>query len=871
MQTEFESATTSEDSDISGIATPTSELDAQIEAKQRILLSAITVGLQAVRSALKLPDDDIHVIVKIITAGQESHVEGLSLTEWLDAATLLALDETQQQILNVAIALAFMRESGRQDVVVSPADLDQVWSLVRDALRCTSLTWTIMRSAQGLHAIPLWSIIEDGHIQELIRLHIWLPDGVRADPEWAIHKHQPFAQSWILAGEGTDHTFSVAPGDGDNATHAEYTVVWKERDDKESDRAYKVHSKSSTIINTGKLVCVLPKDHAFHTRNMSYHVPEGIYHKTEVESDALHATILFFDAYRGYSHDAPVIGPITQKAYTTDRKPANLSVADVANIIGDLRRWEVFLETGSRHSNSGEWEEALRAYRTALHVCQNNDWLDLPRYKHVTLGRIGHMYRMLGLNEHACECLEQTVLGTPQSRFRVECAGELATVYRHMDRLEDSKQVCEEQYFAAKQLKLEKFTARAVGTLGMVNYQLFLLNQDQALLENAISQLEERVQRAQLLEDVTLEAIGQGRLALCYMAKQDHEQAIRTAQKNYELMYMQHDSTKKGFAKVFLGRALLAAGRKDDALALFNTPLDCPPIIALCKEISAEHRQYIIELIAAGADLQLRDDYGYSALECAVYNGDEETAKIIEQGLRAQLASEGGNVEEKITQYQYEATLRKGYRDIFQDKLRPVLLEASKGSTLQNLRQTYALTLAEDDDKLKTFDNFKYVRYSDFLRCGRLPRSNDGYTQDPARKKEAHQDPFVLFFSYRWIATDPGVQAFEGSPDDSNHTQYKRMLRAIEQFLDLHHEVDREQLCIWIVSKLYLFTRTLLIWLGLCLRRPGSSAAGRCRPAHEPCAMQWHDKPHRRQILPALVVLRRSPHDSDAEEGIWCA
>ena len=804
MRNEVDLVTTSEESDILGVATPTPEDDAQIEAKQHIPLSAITEGLQAVGSALELSDDQIHTIIKIVTAKQGKHVENLSWKEWLKAARLVAFSSRSQlQTMNVAIALAFLRESGRQNIVVSPTDLDQVWTLVRDALQCTPLTWKIMRSADGSHAIPLWSLIEDGHIHELIRLHIWLPDAVRVDPDLAVHMHQPFAQSWILAGEGTDHTFDVTSAHEDNATHAEYTVGWKETDEEESGRAYKVHSKSSTVTNTGKLVCVLPRDTELHTRNMSYHIPKGVFHQIEVEPDALHAKILFFDSSRGYIHDAPVLGPISREVSTSHRKPANLNVADVANLIAELRSWEVLQETGLGYSDRGEWEEALRSYRTALHICRNNNWLDRPRYKHVSLGTIGKMYRMLGRYREACECLEETILDTPQSRFRVDCAGELAMVYRHMDRLEDSKRAAEEQYHGAKQLNLEKFACRAIGNVGMVNYQLYLLNKDDTLLSSAISQLNERIERAQRFGDVVLEAIGHSRLSLCYITKGDYEKAVQIAQKNYDLTCMQHDATKIGFAKAFLGRALLFAGRKDEALALFNAPRGCSPIIALCKEISGEHRQYIIEMINAGADLKLRDQQGYSALECAVYNGDDATAKIIEQGLRAQILREGGDVDEQLTQFKYEATLRKGYRDIFQDRLRPVLLEASKDSTLQILRQTYAVSLADDTEKQNTFDGLKYVRYADFLRCGRLPRSNDGYTQESAKGKESHQNPFVLFFSYRWIAKGPGAQASEFSPDDDVHTQYNRMLRAIEQFLDLHRDVDQDQLCVWIVSILF--------------------------------------------------------------------
>ncbi|KAF2029853.1 hypothetical protein EK21DRAFT_66979 [Setomelanomma holmii] len=710
----------------------------------------------------------------------------------------MTLDDDQRQIVNVSIALAFLRQSGREGTIVSPEHLELVWTLIKYALQCPSLPWQIGRSAQGLQGIPLWSFIQDGRIDELIRLHIWLPDGVRANPDLAIHMHQPHAQSWILAGESTDNTFEVVPAAAEDATHAVYQVGWAGQDSKESDRKYKVHSKSSTVTNTGRLVQVTQKQEDLHTRNMTYHIPAGVYHSSEVEPDALHATLLFFDSHRGYIHDAPVIGPISHESTTHDRKPADLSVDSVANIISDLRTWEIHQEIGMQHSNLGEWEEAIRSFRTALHICRHNKWLDAPRYLHVTLGELGHMYRMLGLCEKACECLEEVVLNAPLSRFRVDCSGELATVYRHMDRLEDCKRMSEAQYHGAKELNLEKYIARAAGTLGMVIYQLYLLNKDPTLLDSALHLVHERVERAQKLQDVTMEAIGQGRLALCYLEKGDSEKAIAHARNNYNLTFLQNDTTKRGFARAFLGRTLLLTDHHDEALNLFNPPEGCPPIIALCKEISAEHRQYIVEIIAAGADLKLRDEQGYSALECAVYNGDRDTAGIIENGLRRQIAREGGDVDAELSQLQYEATLRKGYRELFQDQLRPVLLETGVGSRFDDLRQTYTTALDKDAAKRDTFDRFKYVRYTDFRGCARLPRSNDGYTRDHIETDTGDKAPFVLFFSYRWIAKDFGAQAVGDSPDSIQHTQYHRMLRAIKLFLKIHPGISEEQLCIWI-------------------------------------------------------------------------
>jgi hypothetical protein len=120
----------SAESNTSGIATPTSEFGAQIKAKQRIPTYAITGGLQGVCSALKLPEDQVNGIVEIVTARQEEYIKNLSLEEWLEAARLMAFNsQSQEQMTNVAITVAFLRESERQNVVVFPTELDQVWTL----------------------------------------------------------------------------------------------------------------------------------------------------------------------------------------------------------------------------------------------------------------------------------------------------------------------------------------------------------------------------------------------------------------------------------------------------------------------------------------------------------------------------------------------------------------------------------------------------------------------------------------------------------------------------------------------------------------------------------------------------------------------
>ncbi|KAH7355972.1 hypothetical protein BKA66DRAFT_446084 [Pyrenochaeta sp. MPI-SDFR-AT-0127] len=750
------------------MATTSAEPVAPSTPTQRVSLTIIKDSIRAVGHALKLPEDEMNDIIEIATNHVEKHGEFLWQDVWPDAASFVKFQKSgQQQLLNAAIALAFLRPSTEGKDHLSLADMDIIWGFVKDVLQDTALTWNMTRCTDGSHAILLWSHIKDDVILELIGLHVWKPGESRVDPNSVMYTQTPFTASWTLAGGGTEYTVnptSTPPSEDDEA-------------------------------ETSKLS----------THKQDFYVLGGELHRTEVEAAALYAKFVFYDTSHAGTPGAQSLRSASHETPIGHDELSDTTVTDIVMAITEFRNWEDHQLPGQQHSEDGEWEEALRLYRNAEHICQSSEWLHQSLYEYVTSGTIGKMYRMLGRYTDACKCLEKIVFSTPQSSARVDSAGELAMVYRHMDRLEESKRAAEDQYNCAKQLNLKKFACRAIGNVGMVNYQLYLESdpKDYDLLESAISQLNERIERARAIRDVVLEAIGHSRLSLCYLAKGDFPRAVKVARENFRLTGLQKDATKVGFAGAFLGRALLLAGHKEEALTYFTPISGCSPIIALCKEISGEHRKYIMEMINAGADLKFRDDQGYSALECAVYNGDEETAKIIEQGLRNQIQREGGNVDSQMAQLIYEANLRKGYRDIFQDKLRPVLLSGKdnpmqQGLTLHTLRQTYASSLANDKRNEETFDGLKYIRYADFVRVKHLPRSNDGYTRSLSERQANQLNPFILFFSYRWIAknTQQHVAAF--SPDDENRTQYKRMLNAIEQFLKLHPEVDRAKLCIWI-------------------------------------------------------------------------
>lgn len=269
--------------------------------------------------------------------------------------------------------------------------------------------------------------------------------------------------------------------------------------------------------------------------------------------------------------------------------------------------------------------------------------------------------------------------------------------------------------------------------------------------------------------------------------------------KNLRSVNDEEHSTVIGYYRYFQGLALLQAGQHADALKQFNSS-GWPPVHAFCKDPTDEHRHYLRALIEAGADLDGVDDAGYKPLDYAVYRGDIKTEALILEGLRQQLH---GDIERKIRRRQFEAMVRKEYHDLFEEWLRPVL-RSGFGNTLERMRQVYAHAIAAEKVKRRTFDQLRYVLYSDFCRSGRLPRHSDGtlqaYSADCDRDGRINNADHIVFFSYRWVHKDPITG--KTAPDDKLHTQYHRMLSALEQYLALHLNIDRDKLGIWIVSRI---------------------------------------------------------------------
>ncbi|KAI9282988.1 hypothetical protein BC943DRAFT_281043 [Umbelopsis sp. AD052] len=723
----------------------------------------------------------------------------------------------------LSIGIAFLLESGRAGHVVTPSDQSTVWQLVQDALTSPSVgspLFSVSRSAQGFLAVPLCSLIKDGNIEVLFRFHVWLPNQSRGIYEVGLHSHQCASQSWILAGEGTNLSYEVElTEDYESATHSKYALSWTAENGKSDDvgdKTYKTRQQQSTVVNTGKLAKAALKASAFHTRNTTYSIPAAAYHRSEVPIDVLHATLFVFDAQRGFVKDADVMGPKDSTSFTQVRDPAGVTAAQLVHKVELIRKWENYIEQGRQHAKRAGWEDALRVLNSALNLCDSSEFPNSSHYKNLVRGELGSINRRFGRYDQARDLLEAAVKELGPCKERADFSGELCVVYRHLGELALAKQAAEIEYNTAKEIQLEPVICRTIGNLGMINYQLSQRDGDSSLLDLAIVQLTERIKTARHMQNTsdtksddpniraqirmtatTWETIGLARLSLCYTAKGNHKMAVDTALLSLNATSASEDTTVVAMSRFFYGRALLKSGQLQEALKQFNQFLTntCTPVIAMCKEPSREHRQYLGELIDAGASLDFIDEQGYNALDYVVFNQDKETEKIVVDGLRQQYHSEA---DKKVADQHRDAKRRKGYRELFQEKMRPELIAHGNENRLMSLRRVYADELDADEKKKELFDVLKFIPYSDFHQSGRFPRSNDGLVQNLVSKShdgsQSHKAEYLIFISYRWINKHPGST----SPDDEKHTQYRRMVKAVENFLELHPSVNRDKLGIWL-------------------------------------------------------------------------
>ncbi|CRK14795.1 hypothetical protein BN1708_011256 [Verticillium longisporum] len=386
--------------------------------------------------------------------------------------------------------------------------------------------------------------------------------------------------------------------------------------------------------------------------------------------------------------------------------------------------------SGKKHAQQAEWEGALRDFSYALSICDTfASFAHAKFYRCRVLKELGLANRCIGRYEQAMAFLQQGLIenGDEATQELIILSGELGVVARHMGRLDDAQKAFQLLYDAAKKLQWKKPLCRAVGNLGMANFQLSQQRHDGRLLDLAITQLNERVQLAQHLGEVaadgvspakaasrrqlavTWESIGQSRLSLCFAVQGNTQAAVDAAHAALKLSHTLEDPAVMALSRFFYGRALLFQGGVEEAMAQFNLPSACSCAIALCKEPSSQNYEYLRELVDVGANMDLVDNQGYTALDHSVFNSDAAMEDLVLEGLRRQL---GDHRQPEFARLQVEAKLRKGYRELFQEKLRPVLLSNGGDATksLRSLRHTYDESLSSDGERGHDVNNTQFGR-----------------------------------------------------------------------------------------------------------------------------------------------------------------
>ena len=780
--------------------------------------------VQRIRQCLSPPSSRMSSSYSSLASEVKGHIQIDSgakrwFSGWYDVIAPFLSEKDEEELvpyLNLGLVIAFLRESHHQSKAINRDDLTILWKFVHDALISSGFTHsrsTLSYSAQGSYIIPICNLTrQNGDSDELYRLHIWLPDSHR-NPDFCIHSCQALIQSWILAGDGQYNTFEIeGTSNLEHATHAEFQPV------ESLDPQDKENQDRAILRNTGRLVHAKKTHSSVHTLDTSHRIEPGTWHTLEVSSNSLHAGLFLLTPQLSYGVDERILGPKNIDHRAQPSRQENVTPTLLASSIDSIRLWNILFDDGKWFARQSEMEDALRVFNSALSLC--NTVASFPNaayYARLAHGELGFTNRCLGRYDLAREHLEAASKEMGLTHHRVKASGELGTVFRAQGQLLEARIAFQNQYEIAKTLEDHRAACRAIGNVGMTNYQLAQQRHDDGLLELAIEQLKERVNRARRIKQVlktekmdprkkfgrlkhasVWESIGLNRLSLCYTAQGNTREAINVAKESQSIKIEPEDPTVTAISHFFYGRALLRGGHREAAMGHLNPLIACTPAIALCKEPSEENRQYLQELVDIGVDMDHVDEYGYSGLDYAVFGMDVDMEEIIIEGLRHTLK---GNIDAEIIKRQHEARLRKSYRELFHDRMRPVLLKGG-ANTWKNLRIVYAAALVakEQEGVTQRFDTLKVVRYSDFLRCGRLPRHSEGFAKDLSSDLHAPQGlavDFVIFFSYRWIRKE-GNLCF---PDDVENSQYHRMVHAMKDLLKLDSAVDPDRLGIWLVCR----------------------------------------------------------------------
>lgn len=518
------------------------------------------------------------------------------------------------------------------------------------------------------------------------------------------------------------------------------------------------------------------------------------------------------------------------------------------------------LAEASTHRQSAQWEDAFRELKSA------ETFVDQWRQK--VLYELGGVERRLGRFKNATKYLEKALAITRTDELqRIHILGELAIVYQHSKpvqaakaldaatiQYQDAKDLASKEwqsfhddrgslYHEDRAIQVDAQACRAVGNIGLFDYLQFQRDHDNVLLHKSILHFEERVQRAknlqaalqkhvtrqdqddntqaqlaELIDYHAWESIGYDRLTLARISNGELAEALRCGEKSQSLTQKSKNSTIRGLSRFFYGYALLKNRKMDMAKERLGVsglhPDMCTSAIALCREPLDNYPRYLEEITELGLDMEHYDENGYSALDYTVFQDSSEMKQVVLRRLRE------GNYEgaekdesrraETIQRLEDESILKRHYREMFQECLRPNLMKGGRDS-IQKVRDSHAGLLTKDETEKANFDQLRIVSYADFIAHGRLPSFGDGITREYSSVQAAKGDKVVkecvVFFSYKWRIPR------ENRPDDSTKTehgegtQYGRMCAALNSLLDIRSggnwhgsSLHSDNLYIWLVS-----------------------------------------------------------------------
>ena len=260
------------------------------------------------------------------------------------------------------------------------------------------------------------------------------------------------------------------------------------------------------------------------------------------------------------------------------------------------------------------------------------------------------------------------------------------------------------------------------------------------------------------------------RLTLCHIAAGNTADAVCLAEES-QRKQTREDPTVTAFSKFLYGNALWHDGQQLKAVDEWNAPSGvCSSPMAFCKEPGAEFNEYLELMASAGVNFDSYDEQGFSALDHAVLSDSPDAWKaipIVEDALRQGLfrnieenypalskSDKQAKVEEEIAVRRRQAELRRQYRSLLQEHIRPEL-RAKSDDTFRNLREIYARFLSQDNKERRMFSDFRYVKYTDFKLHGKLPLSTAGLTKSfSSSLTERNLEDQAAFIIFPFISLD---------------------------------------------------------------------------------------------------------------------